>query len=315
MRKFIGPIAAAVLAISALSAPSASAATEFGDNCIGSTVTSSPSITVFELSVPANPLPIVAPSAGVITSWKVTSASPLSIPQNFRLIRDAGPKAAQVVAEATGILTTGLNTFNVRIPVQAGDRAALYGASELGNLVCITLEKNSIGGIVGGGGVGSTDPVVETSAEARIPVTATIEADADGDGYGDETQDKCPQLASVQADCPVIAVDIATALKRKGSVVVLLTTTGEAPVKVTGTVSLGKGRKAKLASKARAVPPGKVARFTLKFPKSLKKRLQELGRKRSLQMKVSASATDLIGRVTLDQLNARLKGQAKNQSK
>jgi len=310
MRKLIGPVAAIMLAISALGAPSASAATEFGDGCIGSTVTSMPSVTLFDIAVPANPLPIVAPTAGIITSWKVTSASPLSIPQNFRLIRDAGPKTVQVIAESAGTLATGANTFNVRIPVQAGDRAALLGTSKLGNLACITLEKNLIGGVIGGGGVGSTNNVEETTVEARIPVSATIEADTDNDGYGDETQDKCPQLASTQADCPVVSVDIATALKRKGSAVVLLTATAEAPVKVAGTISLGKGKKAKLASKAKTVPPGKVARFTLKFPKKLKKRLQELDRKQSLRLKIIASATDLIGRVTSDKLKVRLKGQA-----
>jgi hypothetical protein len=53
-----------------------------------------------------------------------------------------------------------------------------------------------------------------------------------------------------------------------------------------------------------------VARFTLKFPKKLKKRLEELTRKQSLQLKVTASATDLVGRVSTDKLSVRLKGQA-----
>jgi|SRR5262245_2393673 len=36
-------------------------------------------------------------------------------------------------------------------------------------------------------------------------LSGTIEADADGDGFGDETQDQCPSLASTQGPCPVAA--------------------------------------------------------------------------------------------------------------
>jgi hypothetical protein len=107
-----------------------------------------------------------------------------------------------------------------------------------------------------------------------------------------------------------VTVDASSVIKRKGSVVVLVTSTTSAPVKVTGTVNLGKGKKAKLSSKTLTVVPGKVSRFTLKFPKKLKNRLEDLQRKRSLQLKLTASATDLIGRVSTDKLKAKLKGQA-----
>jgi len=138
-----------------------------------------------------------------------------------------------------------------------------------------------------------------------------LEPDADSDGFGDETQDKCPQLASAQTACPLIAVNAVTGVKRKGAVVVLITTDNAAPVTVTGTVNLGKGRKAKLSSKAKAVTPGTVTRFTLKFPKKLKAALEDLARKRSLKLKVIASATNVLGQVTSDKLKVSLKGQAK----
>ncbi len=307
--KLIGAAATALLTIATLGSTSASAATEFGNNCVGTALTEAKGITLFELAVPSNPLPNTAPIAGVITSWKVISGA--AVAQNLRIVRYVGPKVAQTIAESPGFLASGANTFSARIPVQVGDRLALFGPTDDGNLVCQTPGSSAlIGGFEMGGDVGSTSPVTEVTAEAAVPVSARIEPDADNDGYGDETQDKCPQLASTQAECPVIAVDMATAIKRKGSVVVLLTTTGEAPVKVAGTVSLGKGKKAKLGSKAKTVPPGKVARFTLKFPKKLKKRLEELTRKQSLQLKVTASATDLVGRVSTDKLSVRLKGQA-----
>jgi hypothetical protein len=54
-----------------------------------------------------------------------------------------------------------------------------------------------------------------------------------------------------------------------------------------------------------------VTRFTLNFPQKLKKKLKGLKRSKSVQLKVTASATDLIGRVTTDKLKTKLKGQAK----
>jgi hypothetical protein len=94
-----------------------------------------------------------------------------------------------------------------------------------------------------------------------------------------------------------------------------VTTDASAPVKVTGTANLGKGKKAKLSSKTLTVNPGKTTRFTLKFPKKLKNKLEDLQRKRSLQLKLTASATDLIGRVTTDKLKTKLKGQASPKGK
>jgi hypothetical protein len=44
-------------------------------------------------------------------------------------------------------------------------------------------------------------PASEINAD-EVPISATIEGDADRDGYGDETQDQCPTLASTHDPCP-----------------------------------------------------------------------------------------------------------------
>ncbi len=315
MRKRYGIAFVGLLVAMSLAGPgTASAATEFGDNCVANEATATEPVTVFGVVASGNPLPLTSPVSGVMTQWKsVLVPAPVSIPQTLKVLRPAGPNLVQIIGEAPGSITGGVNTFNTRIPVQAGDRVALFGDPTSGNLVCRTTGvEQIIGGFVGpGGGVGTTVPHVVQETDARIPVTGVVEPDADNDGFGDETQDKCPQLATTQVACPTIAVNALTAIKRKGSVVVLLTTDNAAPVTVAGTVNLGKGKKAKLSSKAQTVVPGTVSRFTLKFPKRLKKRLQELARKRSLLLKVTASATNTIGQVTTDKLNVRLKGQAK----
>lgn len=320
-KRFAALVAGALIVLSLAAAPSASAATEFGDNCVANQLSEgTTSVTLFEISAPGNPLPLTAPTTGVLTKWNVNLVPvPLFIPHTLKVLRPVGGNLVQIVGESSGSITGGPNSFATRIAVAAGDRLALFGTGSEpydGTLYCDLSETSSettvIGGFLGGGGTtGATVPFVQEPAEAfRIPVSGVIEADADGDGFGDETQDACPQAASAQAACPAVTVDAASVVKKKGSVVVLVTTTTTAPVKVSGTANLGKGKKAKLSGKTLTVAPGKVTRFTLKFTKKLKKKLKGLSHKKSLQLKLTATATDVIGRVTTDKLKTKLKGQA-----
>jgi hypothetical protein len=309
-------------AVALIAAPSAPAAVEFGDTCAadsGAPV----DYTIATLSAPPGALPLAAPSAGVVTQVKVRIALPVipaSLPLKVKALRAAGGTLFTIVGEAPPVAATaGLSTGSARIPVQAGDRLALHGEPftfeetyvPAFTIFCGETGDGSImGGAPGSPPVGSTAEFAALT-EGRAPVSAVLEPDADGDGFGDETQDQCPQSAAAQGVCPTVAVDASSVIKKKGRVIVLVTTDVAAPVKVTGTATLGKGRKAKLSSKTATVVPGKVSRFALKFPKRLKNRLKDLKRKRSLRLKLTASATDLIGRVSTDKLNTKLKGQAR----
>jgi hypothetical protein len=312
----LGAIVGCISALALFAAQPAAAATVIGNPCIGNT--SAPDVTILSTANgPGNPLSATVPSAGVITRWtfNVVEIPPNVLSQTLKTFRPTGaPGQFQVVGESSSAsMVTGLNTFGTRIPVQAGDYLGSSGTAA-GKIVTVFCETTNpgdrVGVFPGNPTTGATAAIIGEEGELQNPITATIEPDADNDGFGDETQDKCPQSAVAQGDCPTVTVDAASVIKRKGSVVVLLTTTASAPVKVAGTVNLGKGKKAKLGSKVQTVTPGKVSRFTLKFPKKLKKRLEELTRKQSLQLRVTASATDLIGRVTTDKLKTRLKGQA-----
>jgi hypothetical protein len=90
---------------------------------------------------------------------------------------------------------------------------------------------------------------------------------------------------------------------------VLVATSTDAPVGVSGTVKLGKGAKANLSAKPKPVPAGKLVRFTLRFPAGLKDRLKELKPKRKLTLKLTASATNVAGLVSTDKTKTKLKGQ------
>jgi hypothetical protein len=137
-----------------------------------------------------------------------------------------------------------------------------------------------------------------------------IEPDADNDGYGDETQDKCPQLATVQALCPVVALS-ARPIAKKGLVTVLITASSQASVAVAGKVSLGKGKTAKLNGGTQVVAPGTIAKFTLLFSKKLKTALKTIPAKRSLSLRLTATAPNLVGAATIRKLKVKLQGQAK----
>jgi hypothetical protein len=313
------------MAVAAFGATSASAATEFGDNCVGNKATETEPVTLFSLTAAGDPLPLVAPSAGIITKWKVNVVpAPVSFHQTLKVLRQNGPATVLVVGEAAGSVTGGLNTFDTRIPVQTGDHLGLLGTSdtfgggeEVGNLFCNLPGggNNRIGAFLGsGGGPGATVPFVEITAEARVPVSASLEPDADNDGYGDETQDKCPQSAAAQTACPVIALSTSS-VATKGLVKILVTASSQASVTVAGTAKLGKGKSATLKGGTQIVAPATIAKFTLPFSKKLKSKLKQLSSKQSLTLKVTATAPNIVGLPTTTNLKVKLKGQAKPKRK
>jgi len=313
--KLVGFLAGMLIAVSALGATSAAAATEFGDSCVANDVTGV-SATLFEITANSNALPTTAPSAGVITSWKSILAAPVSVPQTLEVLRPTSPTTVQIVGESAQNITEGLNAFATRIPVQAGDRLGLFGGSEFGNLVCELEGINLIGGFGGsGGGVGSTISFFEIEAR-RIPVSAILEPDADNDGYGDETQDKCPQNAATQGPCPVVPTVAPIALSTSSTVKktlanVLVTSNSQAPVTVAGTVKLGKGKSAALSGGTQVVVPGAIAKFTLLFPEKLKAKLKQLSPKQFLWLNLAATAPNSAGVIGASSLKVKLKGQAK----
>lgn len=294
----------AVLAICLGAADGASAATQFGDPCTANLDTPQPATLIaFQFASPQSPLPMAAPSGGVITSWSVNVGSalaPASIPMKFKVLRpDLANKTIQVVGESSGTAVAGANTFNVRIPVQAGDR---IGTASDGTslLACEEWTPGDVLGLIKG------DPVTGSTAEfmegpeikGQIPVFATIEPDADGDGYGDETQDKCPTDASTHEACPTPPPSTtqqpitlsASAAAKKTFLTVSLTTTAQASVTVAGTVKIGKGKAVKLSGNTQTVALGALAKFTVLFPAKLKAALKKLPTSKKLTISLSASA-------------------------
>ena len=294
----------------AIGVPSASASVEFGDNCSASSAV--PKLTLAELSKFGS-LPLDAPTSGVITKVKfnVSLTLPIAIPQTVKVLRPVSGPEFVVSQEVTVNVPPGSSSLDVRMPVKAGERLAIhgplfkFGPTETQATFLCEAGPGEPEGVIGtsleDSPVGGTIKFAEIpTPTARVPVVAVIEPDADGDGFGDETQDKCPQSAAVQIDCSPVGLD-AFAVQSQGKVVVLVVATAPAKVKVAGSVKLPKGATVSASTKlkpvTRELTPAKLGRFTLKFPGPLKSALGSLSDGKKLPLKLTISATN-VGNVT-----------------
>jgi hypothetical protein len=310
-------IAGALLGISLLTAPSGMAATEVGSNCAGSATSSDN--TLLQLAVaPGSSLPITAPAGGVVTRWRVNSNNPAPLVETFRVFRStAVPNQFRVVGESPiQIVVKGLNSFNAQIPIQAGDRFGLYAASPSGALYCITADPaNVLGYFIGDATLGSTKTFGEEKKYVAA-VSAIVEPDADGDGYGDETQDKCPQSAQIQEACPPLTLSLYS-IAHRSSALVLVSASVPSKIKVSARVPGAPPKKKRAGASAtiklnpvtHLANPGQITKYKLKFPGPLKAALANLPSSRSLALKVKASGANLAGLVRSEERTLRLKGQ------
>jgi hypothetical protein len=312
----------ATATVSLASASSASAATEVGTVC---TSNASYVGTVIPVSkAGGDSLPLTAPIAGVVTRWKVNHGSFETHLVRLKVARPAGETGKFLITGESSSERTvkGTNEFDTRIPVQAGDRFGVYSPTQAPLCATISLDDRWAA-LNGEADVGSTANFL-VGPDARVPVSVTIEPDADGDGFGDETQDKCPLIASL-SDCPPISIS-SFGLARRSSALVLVSANGSATVDVSGSVSLPKARRRRvkparasaqlrLTAPTQAVEDGQIGRFMLRFPPALRASLATLPRKRSVTLDVTSTATDPAGQRSSSRLSIRLKGQKRKLSR
>jgi hypothetical protein len=297
---------------------SASAATEVGNVCPANLV--SANYTLVQLSNVSSSLPLAVPSAGVATKWKVESLL-TNKPQVLKVVRPTGKTHEfRAVGESTEqTVLSGQNAFDTRIPVQAGDQFGLYGANPSGALYCTGASAkpmDATGGIPINFRTTDAPAVFGEANSTRVAVSAIVEPDIDGDGFGDQTQDRCPQSAAFQADCPLISLD-QFAVVGKTSITLLVIEVHEAPVTVTATTKSGKSSKRRvlkggsltLKGGTQTIKPNQLAKFKLKFSSALKAQLRGLPHGRSLKLAVTASARNLVGQVSKKTTTVRLRGQ------
>ncbi len=173
-----------------------------GNDCPAVTGTSG--LTLLQLAkAPGNPLPSTVPTAGVVTKWKVNLefAPSTAITEKLKVFHATGNlnEFRAVGESAEHILARGINVFETRVPVQAGDQSGSTARAR--RRVGSTALGSPATSSVGCPATRQLDrPIFGPAAGIQVAVSAIIEPDADGDGFGDETQDRCPQSASYQGD-------------------------------------------------------------------------------------------------------------------
>jgi hypothetical protein len=304
-------------------ASSAAAAQEVGEPCAASGTMPTSTLLVFNTTPGPSIKPVVPEEpAQVITSWKVQVGPGIApLPQRLEVYRvlDEEQDYRKEAESATVTVSEGLNVFPTRIPVSSWTGyLALYGPN--GTLVCNSAPQLA-GSFEGTAGLGETRRV-KSVIGIGVPVLATVEDDRDKDGYGDDTQDKCPQSAARQDECPPVTVSARATAKEK-SIVVDVGVSSEATVDVFGQVGWGfkpspklKTAGAKptrliigLSGPKRTVLPGKKVPFKVPLRKPVLRRLSRLTPQQSLVAKLTVATTDLAGRERHRRLDVTLKGR------
>jgi hypothetical protein len=314
MAKRLCSAAITAMLIGSISAGSASASTEIGNDCTATLLT--PGFTRVQIAGKPGGLPVAAPTAGVLTSWKVNApAFAKEEVEYLKVVRPTGVENQfRVEAESVGgVIGPGLNVFPARIPVQAGDHLGAFGVP--GVYGCATGDANDVGGTAENDvPIGTRRDFVPTPT-FQVALSATIEPDADNDGFGDETQDKCPQSAQLQEACPPLTLSFHS-IAGRSSATVLVTAGIPAQVTVSGRV---RGVRPKRGGHARATVnlapvthlanPGQITKYKLKYPRSLRAALADLPPSRSLSLKVKATGANLAGVTKSEERTLKVKGQ------
>lgn len=304
-----------VSALALLSAPFASAAIEVGNECTGGAADLNR--TFFSLGNPIGTAsPPSFPTDGVVTAWRTRVSDPAGSAAKMVIGRAEGNHYR--IVEETGFqaLVAGLNTFPARIPVKAGDLPGLSGRTSAG------LHATPA---CAGAGAGARAWVIEDPGglgkefeftNFQVPAVAVLEPDVDHDGYGDETQDGCPQNAGTHGACGgpgggTLSLSVKGQARRRAAVV-QVTVNVAAQIAVTGKVSLRKGRKPlTLRANPQSLAGGGAASFVLRFPAKLRAKLASLANKRSLQLRISVSASSATTGPASSSFAIRLRGTAR----
>ena len=177
----------------------------FGVSCLG------PATLIQKTSRPGAPS-YDMPSDGVITSFSTrTNASD----KTARLVMVEPVTATTFAVKAKSApmptLNGVVNTFSVRIPVKAGWKLGATLAGGCGH------PGSGTDDLVFSDGNVDTDPVLTavTVGAFRLDLAAELEPDVDADGYGDVSQDACPESAQSVVPCPAPETTITKAPKPK----------------------------------------------------------------------------------------------------
>ena len=178
----------------------------------------------------------VVPGAGVITSVSHFAHEDSTGSIRAELLGPGPGPDDWVVRAYTPLLplTPGtVNTHPLRIPVPAGTSLGLFVPEHNAGCMFPGVPADTVAGI--NGSDPSTTPMFTASVPftgSRLNLSAVWEPDADGDGFGDASQDACPQSPAIQVvSCPapdtiVTKVPKKRSTKRKAAISFAATVAG-----------------------------------------------------------------------------------------
>jgi hypothetical protein len=238
---WLGPGVAAVLALSLTSSPAVASRPPVGDSiptqvmaqrapigaatigrlAPGGPFSCFPYAYFQEYVDPGNALYSV-PYDGVVTSFAHYAGATAGRIQALFFVPTTPEFTYNLAHRSTTVSVTPnvLNVFPARIAVHAGEILSL-------RLVDANQRCFGTGGLVDQAAgqpftdtqasLNTSDPAGFTNSHVFVNISAVVEPDQDGDGYGDVTQDACPQLATAHDPCPAPAVTVTKAPPRKTS--------------------------------------------------------------------------------------------------
>lgn len=235
-------VAALTTALCLLSAPSASANIEFGNRCTGDAT--EPGWTALGLANgeeppfpgSAGPWEVGWGEQAVITRWRVRVDPGLApLAQQLVVFNYAKEGEARNIGEsAVETLAEGTNEFATRIPIPEAAHLGLRGPSL--TLYCDSVSRGALGVVKGDFPAGAIRPY-ELSFPKGVPAVAMVEPDFDVDGYGDRTQDQCLGSPAFLAPCPQVSLNGWVESRRRGAILIGVTTGMDTRVEVAGQVS------------------------------------------------------------------------------
>lgn len=278
----------------------ATAATQVGQKCAN--VTSGPPV-IFPKTVVSGES-FVFPTDGVITKWGLSRV---------------GSTGQSMTAASIGTWSGTQWTIVGALPLVdfapsvASEVAARYSVSAGQSLGTLTFNSGAMmcaspsasDGLDYNGGyvpVGTTFTPSATIPNNRPNVWANLEADIDKDGFGDETQDQCPQSALYQSPCPVLAISQELAAA-KGAISITAAASGATSLTATASVKVPKLGKKKAAtvtfsSKPTAFSGGQLKKIKLKLPSRVTSALAATKKSKKLKFTVTLTGNGLANTAT-----------------
>lgn len=311
---------ASSLAALLLLAPAASASSEAGWGCTADD--SEAGWTLLAAGGSFDPIPPVIPPEGpkVITGWGVwvgPGLGPLAQRLEVFEIQNETSDYKKIGESATETVTQGHNSFQTRIPVTEGDSIGLYGPVE--TLAC--KEEGAVSLLYeGAAGTGETKHF-EIASNTGTPLRVVVEDDRDSDGYGDQSQDGCPESVLFHTSCPLPAISVGTVAVKKRAIWIEASNNTDASFEAVGEVRWPARPKPTAAASTIAryiglssgpavqVAAGTPVTLMVSLPKKVRKRLAALSPRHSIQARIDVKVTNLVPYVGTHEIKVKLPGR------